>query len=111
MLAGRTAAYADVPQLPYVEMVVKEALRLYPPTWILLPREVVEPLELAGYTIGRGSWIYTSPWVTQRDPRFFTDPLRFDPDRFAHLTPEQFKERFYYLVDREAPPLSFTGVG
>ncbi len=82
-LAGRTAAYADLPQLPYVEMVVKEALRLYPPTWILLPREVVEPLELGGYTIPRGSWIYTSPWVTQRDPRFFDDPLKFDPGRFA----------------------------
>jgi cytochrome P450 len=83
VLSGRTAAYTDVQQLPYVEMVVKESLRLYPPTWILLPREVVEPLELGGYSIPRGSWIYTSPWVTQRDPRFFADPLRFDPERFS----------------------------
>jgi cytochrome P450 len=83
VLAGRAPSYADLPQLPYTEMAVKEALRLYPPTWILLPREVIEPLELGGYTIGRGSWIYASPWVTQRDPRYFPEPLKFDPERFA----------------------------
>ena len=74
MLGGRTATYADVPRLPYTEMVVKESLRLYPPTWTLLPREAVEPVELGGYTIPRGSWVYTFPWVTHRDPRFFDDP-------------------------------------
>ncbi len=83
VLAGRQAAYADVAELQYTEMVVKESMRLYPPTWILIPRETIEPIELGGYEIPRGSWIYTMPWATHRHPRFFADPERFDPERFG----------------------------
>ncbi len=83
VLTGRPGAYGDLLQLPYTEMVVKESLRIYPPTWTLIPREVVDPVELGGYVIPRGSWLYTFPWVTQRDPRFFENPETFDPERFA----------------------------
>jgi cytochrome P450 len=96
VLAGRPGTYADVPRLPYAEMVVKESLRLYPPTWILIPREVVDPIDLAGYTVPRGSWIYTSPWVTHRDPRFFEDPERFDPQRFGPGRVEQIPQYAYF---------------
>jgi cytochrome P450 len=83
VLAGRAPQYADVARLPYAEMVVKEALRLYPPTWGLLPREVVTPVELAGYTIPKRAWIYIFPYLTQRDGRFFENPEKFEPERFA----------------------------
>ena len=83
VLTRRAATYADVARLPYAEMVVKEAMRLYPPTWTLFAREAVEPVDLGGYKIPRGSWVYIFPWVTQRDPRFFKDPETFDPERFA----------------------------
>ncbi len=83
VLAGRAPGFADVPRLPYAEMVVKESLRLYPPTWALLPREAIEKVELGGYEIARGSWVYAFPWMTHRDPRFFEDPEKFDPERFA----------------------------
>ena len=82
-LAGRTPNYTDVARLPYCEMVVKESLRLYPPTWTLLPREAVERVELGGYQVPRGAWVYVFPWVTQRDPRYFEHPEKFDPRRFA----------------------------
>jgi cytochrome P450 len=83
VLSDRDPTYADVARLPLTELVIKESLRLYPPTWTLLPREVVEPLELDGYPIPRGAWLYTFPWVTQRDARWFAHPARFDPQRFA----------------------------
>jgi cytochrome P450 len=83
VLRGRAATYADVPRLPYVEMVVKESLRLYPPTWTLFAREAIGPVELGGYTIPRGAWVYTFPYVTHRDPRFFENPEMFDPLRFS----------------------------
>jgi cytochrome P450 len=77
-------------------MVVKESLRLYPPTWILIPREVVEPIELGGYPIGRGSWLYTSPWITHHDGRFFEEPQRFDPERFAPGRIEKIPQYAYF---------------
>ncbi|REK19120.1 MAG: cytochrome P450 [Planctomycetota bacterium] len=83
VLSGRAATYGDVARLPYAEMVVKESMRLYPPTWMLFPREVVSSVELGGYTIPPRAWIYIFPWVTHRDARFFPDPDAFDPERFA----------------------------
>ena len=83
VLQKREATWADVPQLNYTEMIVKESLRLYPPTWTMFAREVISSAELDGYTIPRGAWVYCFPWVTHRDPRFFADPLIFDPERFS----------------------------
>jgi cytochrome P450 len=83
VLAGRAATYADVARLPYTEMVVKETLRLMPPTWALFAREAIGPTELGGYTLPRGSWVYIFPYVTQRDPRFFEHPEQFEPERFS----------------------------
>ena len=83
VLGDRAATYADVARLPYIEMVVKESLRLYPPTWVMFPREVIEPVEIGGYTAPKGSWLYVFPYLTQRDGRFFENPETFDPDRFA----------------------------
>ncbi len=83
VLAGQRANFSDVPRLPYVEMVVKEALRLYPPTWAMFPREATTVVEVGGYTIARRSWVYVFPYVTHRDPRYFENPEKFDPERFA----------------------------
>jgi cytochrome P450 len=95
-LAGRAPTYGDLPRLPYAEMVVRESMRVYPPTWAMIPREVVEPVELAGYTVGRGSWIYAFPWVTHRDERFFKEPEKFDPQRFAPGRIEQIPQYAYF---------------
>jgi cytochrome P450 len=65
-------------------MVVAEAMRLYPPAWIL-GRRALEDYEVGGYRIPRGALVILSPYVMHRDPRFYTDPARFDPERW---TPE-----------------------
>ena len=82
-LAGRQPVYADIARLPYTEMIIKEALRMYPPTWTLVPRCPTQEVELGDYRIPRGTWVFVSPYATHHDPRFFPDPERFDPDRFA----------------------------
>jgi cytochrome P450 len=79
----------DVPRLLYTGMVVKESLRLYPPVWGLTTREALSDLELGGYEIPKGSWIFCSPYVIHRDPRFFANPDQFDPERFAAGRAEQ----------------------
>jgi cytochrome P450 len=64
-------------------MVVKESMRLYPASAFLFGREAVEDVELGGFTLRRGSWVFISPYIVQRDARYFPDPERFEPERFA----------------------------
>ncbi len=89
VLGQRTATLADVERLPYTQAVLKESLRLYPPAWALFCRQALAEVELGGYRVRRGSWVFLFPYVTQRDSRFFPDPERFDPERFS---PERAKD-------------------
>lgn len=82
VLEGRRPTLADLPRLPYTEGIVNEALRLYPPAW-MLGREANEPLELGGYRIARGTTIFLTAWVIHHDPRWFEDPDAFRPGRWA----------------------------
>src|SRR6185436_17400626 len=82
VLGGRRATAADLPELAGLERVVNEALRLYPPAWAM-DRVAEEDLELGGFRIPKGWDIWMLPWVVHRDPRFWPNPDRFDPDRWA----------------------------
>ena len=95
-LAGSPPVYADVARLPYTEMIIKESLRLYPPTWSLVPRQATEEVVLGGYRIPRGTWVFVSPYATHHDPRFFPDPQRFDPERFS-AERQQAIDQFAYI--------------
>jgi cytochrome P450 len=57
-------------------------LRLYPPAWVIGRRSLVD-VELGRFRLPAGAIVVMSPFVTQRDPRWYADPLRFDPDRWA----------------------------
>jgi cytochrome P450 len=83
VLGGRAPVYSDIARLSFTETIIKETLRLYPPTWTLVPRCSTVEVELGGYRIPRGTWLFISPYTTHRDPRYFSDPERFDPDRFS----------------------------
>jgi len=95
VLKGRTPEMVDLPQLRYTEMVFAEAMRLYPPAWAI-GRMSKEPFELGGVQIAAKSICIVSPYVTQRDPRWFPDPDRFDPERW---TPEarEARPKFSYF--------------
>ena len=80
-LRGQTPTPDDFPRLPFTECVVKESMRLYPPAYILT-RMAIEDCEVAGYVVPRGATVLISPWVMQRNPRFYQDPETFNPDRW-----------------------------
>jgi cytochrome P450 len=80
-LDRRPATVADLPRLPYADAVLKEAIRLYPPAYVL-GREAVADCEIGGWQIPAGATIYMSPWVIHRDPRWFTSPETFLPERW-----------------------------
>src|SRR5262249_18252011 len=81
-LNGRMPAYEDLMKLRYSRMVVEESMRLYPPVWTLA-RTAVNQGEIGGYRIRRGSEILIFPYITQRHPKWWTEPDLFRPERFA----------------------------
>ncbi len=83
-LEGRLPSYEDLARLRYTEMVLAEALRLYPPAWAM-GRMALHEFELGEYRLPAGTTVLASQYVLHRDARFFPDPLRFDPERH---TPE-----------------------
>ena len=84
VLGGRLPTVGDIPSLPYVERVVTEAMRLYPPAWIIGRRALVD-YQLGDYLVPARSIVVVSPYITHRDARYFDEPERFNPDRW---TPE-----------------------
>src|ERR1700688_130537 len=81
-VAGQLPAFDDVSRLRYTENVLAESLRLFPPAWAM-GRYARNDFALGDYFLPARTSILMSPFVTQRDPRFFPDPMRFDPDRFT----------------------------
>jgi len=82
VLAGRAPSVEDVPRLAYTDRVLKEAMRLYPPAWMLV-RLAAEDCVIGGYRIPRKTSVLASQWVMHRDPRYYPDPERFNPDRWT----------------------------
>jgi cytochrome P450 len=83
-LCGRIPTADDFPRLRLVEMALTEAMRLYPPVWVM-GRRALRDCEVGGYKIPAGAVLLMSQYVIHHDARYFPDPLRFDPDRW---TPE-----------------------
>jgi len=80
----RLPTLADYSALCYTQQVFAESMRLYPPAWAM-GRMSTKPVTLGPYRIPPGAHFFFSQYIMGRDPQYFPDPLRFDPDRF---TPE-----------------------
>jgi cytochrome P450 len=82
VLAGRLPTFDDLPQLKYTEGVFAESMRLYPPAWAI-GRRVKTEYAIGPYTVPERSILLISPYVVHRDPRWFPDPERFEPERWS----------------------------
>jgi cytochrome P450 len=103
VLKGELPTAEDYPRLRYTEMVFAEAMRLYPPAWII-GRRALGDYQIDGYTIPARSILLLSQYVTHHDERFFPDPFRFDPERW---TPEarESRPKFSYFPFGGGPRL------
>jgi cytochrome P450 len=95
VLKGRPPEYSDLVNLPYLRMVIDEAMRLYPPAWGF-SRQALADDELGGFRLPRGWLAFVIPYVLHRLPAFWPDPEAFDPERFS---PERSANRpkFVYI--------------
>jgi cytochrome P450 len=80
--ANRIPTPDDIPRLQYVEKVLRESMRLYPPVWTI-GRYVENNYNVGEYTIPAGSSILMSQYVMHHDPRYYEEPERFNPDRWT----------------------------
>lgn len=94
-LQGRLPTLEDLPQLPYAEMVIAEAMRLYPPAWAM-GRMATEDVEIGPYHFPKGSFLFFSQYIVQRDPQYFPDPLAFRPERFT-VEAKALRPKFAYF--------------
>ena len=96
VLGGRSGFdAADVDRLSFARHVILEGLRLYPPGWFV-GREAQANVQLAGYTIPKGAIVMLSQYVMHRDARFFDEPERFKPDRWADGLLERLPRGAYF---------------
>ena len=97
VLKGRVPTYADVAHLPYTKMIWEETLRLYPPAWLLHTRiSRSDDMLPSGVQLPSGARVFISPWSMHRNPQWFPDPDRFDPERFSTESPAH-RPAFSYL--------------
>jgi cytochrome P450 len=95
VLAGRDPQLDDLPQLTYLDWVVKESMRLYPSAWTQ-GRRAVEAFDLDGYHIPAGTMIMFSQWVLHRLPDIWQDPGAFRPERWDPVNGQKVPQWAYF---------------
>ncbi|XP_021826608.1 cytochrome P450 71D11-like [Prunus avium] len=84
-------------EMKYLNLVIKETLRLHPPAPLLLPRECGEKCEIDGYEIPVKSKVIVNAWAIGRDPNYWNEPERFNPDRFLDSSIDYKGTHFEYI--------------
>jgi cytochrome P450 len=93
-IGNRPIEIADLPQLPYLEMCIKESLRRLPAVWIYA-REAREDVRLGDHFFPKGSILAVSPLALGRSPKYFDDPMEFRPERWTREFERQLPKGAY----------------
>lgn len=94
--AKRLPTFEDYASLKYVEAVLAESMRLYPPAWAI-GRLAIENHELNNFEIPKGSLVLLSPFTMQRDRRFWDEPETFQPERWENVSIKESSQKFVYF--------------
>ncbi|MET3982853.1 cytochrome P450 [Streptomyces sp. PvR034] len=95
VLGGRLPTYDDYPRLVWTQQIVKEALRIYPPIW-LISAVATNGATIGGREVPAGTLVWTSPWSVHRDPRWFPEPTAFRPQRWDAGTAAAVAEQAWF---------------
>ncbi|XP_008779150.2 premnaspirodiene oxygenase-like [Phoenix dactylifera] len=101
----------NINEFHYMKLVIKESLRLHPPSPLLLPRVCRETCQVDGFNIPAGSRIIINAWAVARDPRYWEDPESFRPERFDGSSVDYKGGNFEYIPfgggRRSCPGITF----
>jgi cytochrome P450 len=95
VLGGAPLSYSDVPKFEFAAQVIQEALRLYPPFW-MVDRMALSDDRAGDLAIPRGSTVIVFIYGAHHSPRYWENPESFDPERFAKAN-EKLHKPFTYL--------------
>ncbi|KAL4581140.1 hypothetical protein LXL04_017349 [Taraxacum kok-saghyz] len=109
----RLVEESDLKNLVYLDAIIKETLRLYPATPLLVPRESMEDCIVGDYNIPKGTRLLVNLYKMHRDPNIWEDPLEFSPERFLIGKHIDFKGKHYELLPfgsgrRMCPGIQFS---
>lgn len=79
----RPVRESDIDKLPYIQAIAKETMRLHPAGPLLLPYKVKNEAEVSGYILPKGIQVLVNAWAIGRDPKYWTEPMEFRPERFV----------------------------
>ncbi|XP_058103956.1 xanthotoxin 5-hydroxylase CYP82C2-like [Magnolia sinica] len=92
----RLVQRSDIEKLTYLQAIIKETLRLYPAGPLLIPHEAIEACQVGGFHVRAGTRLLVNVWKIHRDPRVWSDPLEFRPERFlgSHVDVDVWGQNF-----------------
>ncbi|XP_051126314.1 salviol synthase-like [Andrographis paniculata] len=99
----------SIPELKYLKLIIKETLRLHAPVPLLLPRKCEQRCEIMGYEIPEETKIMVNTWAINRDPKYWSDPQSFKPERFLD-SPVDYKGNHFEYTPFGSGRLAMTNV-
>lgn len=81
---NRRVEASDIKNLVYLQAILKETLRLYPPGPLLVPHEATEDCKIHGYYVPKGTRVFANVWKLHRDQSIWSEPEKFSPERFIN---------------------------
>lgn len=110
---NRLVEESDMKNLVYLQAVIKETFRLYPPAELNVPHEAVKDCQIQGYHVPAGTQVLLNIWKLQRDLNAWPDPFEFKPERFLTMSSVDVRGHHFQLVPfgsgrRACPGISFS---
>ncbi|CAI0464922.1 unnamed protein product [Linum tenue] len=100
---NRLVDESDYVKLPYLQGIINETLRLYPPAPTLVPHQSSEDCTVGGYSVKKGTMLIVNAWAIHRDPAIWEDPTRFWPERYEGAEVEPYKFIPFGMGRRSCP--------